>query len=165
MIRPVRAEDAAAICAIYNHYIANTIISFEEDVLDVAAMERRIADITAAYPWFVAEEAGRIVGYSYAGVWRTRMAYRYTVESTIYLAPDATGKGYGTALYGALLEALTAAGFRAVLGGIALPNAASVALHEKCGFVKVGHLPKVGFKLGRWIDVGYWQRELGTGTD
>ena len=159
-IRDVTAADARAICAIYNPYIAGTVISFEEEPVADDTMRRRIEEITAQHPWLVAEEGARIVGYAYAAPWHRRAAYRYTVESTIYLAPAAGGRGVGYSLYAALLEALKARGVRRVIGGIALPNPASVALHERLGFLKVGHFEAVGHKHGRAIDVGYWELEL-----
>jgi L-amino acid N-acyltransferase YncA len=109
-------------------------------------------------PWIVAESEGRIVGYAYATQWRERRAYRFSVESTVYLASDAIGAGIGSALYASLLDRLQQLDVRCVIGGIALPNSASVALHEKLGFVKVAQFEKVGWKQDRWIDVGYWQK-------
>lgn len=159
-IRPVTVDDAASLCAIYNPYVIDTVVSFEETPVAVADMERRIEDIATRYPWLVGEHDGRIVGYAYAAPWNYRTAYRYTVESTIYLDAAVTGRGLGRTLYGALLGELETRGLKRVIGGIALPNPASVALHERLGFVKVGHLEAVGRKLGRWVDVGYWARSL-----
>jgi phosphinothricin acetyltransferase len=156
-IRPVTPDDAAAICDIYNHYIRHTTITFEQDLLDEAQMAQRIADVSASYPWLVAMVDGRLIGYAYATRWRSRAAYDYTCESTIYLAQDGVGRGLGLPLYQALMQALKDAGMHAVVGCIALPNAGSVFLHEKCGFEKVGHFPQVGKKFGEWIDVGFWQ--------
>ena len=158
MIRAAVARDAEAICAIYNPHIRDTIVSFEEIEVPVREMAERIASVTQSFPWLVAEQNGATVGYAYAGFFSDRSAYRHSVFSTIYVHEKAQRKGIGTTLYSALLERLRAAPHvHAVLGGIALPNAASVALHEKCGFKKVAHLSEVGFKFGRWIDVGYWQ--------
>jgi phosphinothricin acetyltransferase len=157
VIRPVAPSDAAAIAIIYNHYVLNTIVTFEEAPVDAAKIARRIDEIRASYPWLVAIEDDRVVGYGYAGKWKGRCAYRHTVESTVYLAPDAFGRGLGTSLYAALLEDLPLRNVHAVIGGIALPNPASVALHEKFGFRKSGEFKEVGRKFGRWIDVGYWQ--------
>jgi phosphinothricin acetyltransferase len=160
-LRPATAADAEALARIYNPYILDTIITFEETVITAAEMERRVAEVDGyGHPWLVAEQAGAVVGYAYATRWRTRHAYRFAVESTVYLGPGATGRGIGTQLYEALFEALRQRGTHAVIGGIALPNDASVALHEKLGMRKVAHFPEVGFKFGRWIDVGYWQRNL-----
>jgi L-amino acid N-acyltransferase YncA len=161
-IRPASSHDAAAICAIYNHYVTHTAITFEEDAVAEPVMAQRIADVAAAgLPWLVAERDGRIVGYAYATKWRVRAAYRYSVESTVYVDRDHTGEGIGQALYGALLDALRQRELRLVIGGIALPNDASIGLHERLGFRKVAHFTQVGKKFGRWIDVGYWEHHLG----
>lgn len=158
MIRPVTTTDAAAVAAIYNHYIAHTAVTFEETAHTGATMAERIAEITAAeLPWLVAVDDDVVLGYAYASKWKGRCAYRYTAESTVYLAPTATGRGLGTALYTALLAQLREEGLHCVIGGVALPNAASVALHEKLGFQKVAQFKEVGFKFGQWIDVGYWE--------
>ena len=157
MIRPVTLADAAAICRIYDHYIARTVITFEEEPVSPAEMEQRIAAITPQYPWLVAEEEGVVMGYAYASTWRSRSAYRFVAETTVYLAPEAMGRGLGRSLYTALLASLRERGFHAAMGVIALPNDTSVALHEKLGFFKAAHFPEVGWKFGRWVDVGYWQ--------
>jgi len=160
-LRPARASDAAAICAIYNHYVTTTAISFEEDPVPEADMAQRIADVNGAgLPWLVLDIDGRVVGYAYATKWRVRPAYRHSVESSIYLDKDSTGRGLAGALYGALLDELRARGLHRVIGGIALPNAASVGIHEKLGFRKVAHFSEVGKKFGRWMDVGYWELGL-----
>ncbi len=160
-IRSATAGDAQAICGIYNPHIRDTIVSFEEIEVPIPEMAERIAGVTQNFPWLVAEENGALLGYAYAGFFTDRSAYRYSVFSTIYVDEKAQRRGIGTTLYSALLERLRAAPHvHAVLGGIALPNAASVALHEKCGFKKVAHLSEVGFKFGQWIDVGYWQIAL-----
>lgn len=162
-IRDAVTEDALAIVDIYNHYVLTTTISFEEQAVTAAEMQQRIADVQrGGLPWLVAEENGVVVGYAYATKWRVRHAYRFSVESSVYLAPDIAGKGWGTALYRQLLARLTASGYHLVIGGIAQPNAASVALHEKMGFEKVALFREVGFKFGRWIDVGYWEKSLAT---
>lgn len=156
-IRPVQPQDAAAICAIYNHYIEHTTITFEQDLLDEAAMAGRIADVTQNYPWLIAELQGELVGYAYATRWRSRAAYDQTAESTIYLAPHSTGRGLGQPLYQALLQESRARGLHVMVGCIALPNPGSVALHERCGFRKAAHFTEVGRKFGQWIDVGFWE--------
>lgn len=158
MIRPATAADAQALCDIYNPYIEKTVITFEEVPLDAAAMAQRVADIQQRHMWHVAEEGGRLLGYAYAGPWRPRAAYRFAVETSVYLAEDAVGRGLGRALYEVVLDELPRRGFRCAMGGIALPNDASVRLHEALGFVKVAHFEDVGFKFGQWIPVGYWQR-------
>lgn len=158
MIRPATAADAQALCDIYNPYIEKTVITFEEVPVDAATMAQRVADIQQRHMWHVAEEQGRVVGYAYASPWRPRAAYRYAVETSVYLAENAVGRGLGRALYEVVLEELPRKGFRCAMGGIALPNAASVRLHEALGFAKVAHFDDVGFKFGQWISVGYWQR-------
>ena len=160
-MRPVTTADYAAICAIYNHYVMNTAISFEEQPVPVAEMAARGSEIaSASFPWLVAESDAGIVGYAYAGKWKGRCAYRYSAEATVYVAPTATGRGIGTLLYRGVFDALRALQMRVVIGGIALPNEASVALHEKMGMRKVAHFEQVGYKFGRWIDVAYYQRSL-----
>lgn len=158
MIRPAVTADAEAIARIYNHYVTNTVVTFEEDPVTSDEIAARIREVQSAnLPWFLAETAEGILGYSYAGKWKTRSAYRFAVESTIYLDATATGRGVGIALYSRLIAELRARRLHTVIGGIALPNASSVALHEKLGFQKVAHFPEVGYKFGQWIDVGYWQ--------
>lgn len=157
MIRPGGPRDAAPIAAIYNHYVENTTITFEEETVAAAAMAERIAQITRTHPWLVDEENGEVRGYAYASPWRPRASYRYSTESTIYLAHTCTGRGIGTAIYRALLARLAETDLHCVVGVIALPNPVSVALHEKLGFRKVGHLEQIGRKFDTWIDVGHWQ--------
>lgn len=164
-VRPATNHDAAEIAAIYNHHIRTSTATFEEEPVGDAEMAARIDTVLGhRLPWLVADDTdrgdGAISGYAYATPWRPRSAYRFAAEVTVYVAADAVGRGVGAALYGELLPAVRDAGRRTVLAGIALPNAASVALHERCGFAKVAHLERVGFKHDRWIDVGYWQRQL-----
>lgn len=152
------AADAAEIVDIYNHYIAHSVATFEEAPLDAATMAVRIGEIRdAGLPWLAAERDGRIAGYAYASKWKGRCAYRHSVESTVYVDPGATAQGIGSRLYETLLEELRERGIHTVVGGIALPNPASVALHERLGFEQIARFREVGFKFGRWIDVGYWQ--------
>ncbi|MEO6080084.1 MAG: arsinothricin resistance N-acetyltransferase ArsN1 family B [Steroidobacteraceae bacterium] len=157
MLRPCIPADAARICSIYNHYILETVVTFEEIPVQVEEMARRIADVTSRLPWLVYEWDGEICGYAYAGSWKERSAYRYSVESTVYLAPHMVGQGIGTLLYSALLEALRTREVHCAIGGIALPNPASVALHEKLGFTSIGQFREVGWKFEQWVDVGYWE--------
>lgn len=158
VIRPAAASDAAAIARIYNHYVLHTAITFEEQAVSDGEMHARMDDIRhAGLPWLVAEQAGQVLGYAYATKWRARSAYRHSVESSVYLAADATGKGLGARLYAVLLDLLREKGMHAVMAGITSPNASSASLHEKMGFRKVAHFAEVGFKFDRWIDVGYWQ--------
>ncbi len=157
-VRAVTPADAGAVAAIYNHYVLQTVVTFEEEPVTSDEMSRRIDEVRAAsLPWFVAEHAGAIAGYAYASRWRARSAYRFSSEVTVYLAPEQGRRGIGSALYAELLSALRGSGLHAAIGGIALPNDASVALHEKFGFKKVAHFEQTGFKFNRWIDVGYWQ--------
>lgn len=160
ILRPVSDADTTAICAIYNPYVRDTVISFEQAPVTETEMAQRIRDYAAQYPWLVAEVEGKVVAYAYATRWRTRAAYDFTLESTVYVDAAYTGRGIAKPLYLALLSELKSRGIRAVVGCIALPNDASVALHEKCGFVKVAHFPQVGRKFERWIDVGFWQATL-----
>jgi phosphinothricin acetyltransferase len=160
MIRRATAADAAAIADIYNHYVRETVITFEETPVSADDMARRIADVTQRYPWLVSERDGAVVGFAYATEWKSRSAYRFSVETTIYVATGDHAYGLGTALYEALLAELKARKLHSAVGIIALPNRASVALHEKLGFKKIGHFAEVGWKFERWVDVGYWQRIL-----
>jgi len=163
MIRDATAADAAQVVDIYNHYVLHTAITFEAAVVTAQEMAARIADVQTTFPWIVHETDGKIDGYCYAAKWRTRAAYRFAVETTIYLLPDLGRRGLGTLLYNEVLNRLRAQGLHVVIGGIALPNDASVGLHERLGFVKVAHFPEVGRKFNRWIDVGYWQLTLDAG--
>jgi len=141
--------------------ITDTTITFEEEPVSVSELKRRIEKVqTLGLPWICGEVDGNLAGYAYATRWRERSAYRYTAESVIYLRKELAGQGYGSQLYTALIENLKSAGIHVVIGVIALPNPASVALHEKLGFTKVAHFAEVGFKFGNWLDVDYWQRML-----
>jgi len=158
MLRAATTADATAIAEIYNHYVVNTIITFEEEAVPATEMAARITEVLGLnLPWFVWEENGRVLGYAYAGKWKSRCAYRYSVESSIYLAKEATGRGLGTKLYVALIDALRTKGIHSIIGGIALPNPASVGISEKLGFQKIGQFKEVGWKFEQWIDVGYWE--------
>jgi L-amino acid N-acyltransferase YncA len=157
MIRTATSADAAAIAESYNHYVRETVITFEETPVSTDEMARRITDIGARYPWLVFEHGGAVVGWAYAGEWKARSAYRFSVETTVYVAAGQHGRGIGTALYEALITELKTRKLHSAVGIIALPNLASVALHEKLGFKKIGHFAEVGWKFGRWVDVGYWQ--------
>ncbi|MDR1948444.1 MAG: GNAT family N-acetyltransferase [Spirochaetaceae bacterium] len=157
MIRRVTRDDAAAICGIYNHYIEDTVISFEEEPLTPDAMAGRIGEITAKYPWFVREEGGVVAGYTYANKWKDRYAYRFAAEVSIYLQKGYEGRGFGSELLARLLEELRKTDLRAVVSGITIPNDRSIALHEKFGFKKIAQFNEIGYKLNRWLDVGYWE--------
>jgi len=157
-IRPATPEDAPAVARIYNPYIRDTVITFEEVEVsadEIALRMRAVAD--ASLPWLVLEDGGAVIGYAYASRWHARSAYRHTAESTIYLEASVCGRGHGRRLYVALFDEIRRLPIHVVVGGIALPNDPSVALHEKLGFKKVAHYAEVGRKLGRWIDVGTWQ--------
>ena len=162
MVRQVALEDAAQICEIYNYYIENTIVSFEESPVAPKEMASRIQEIIPSLPWITYEMENRITGYAYASKWKGRCAYRYSVESSVYLSPDVRGKGIGSILYEALISQLRQQGFHTTIGGISLPNEASIKLHEKFGFKKVAHFSEVGFKFNKWVDVGYWELKLDT---
>ena len=161
MIRAVNENDAKRISAIYNYYVEHTIITFEEDKISVDDMKQRIINISSEYPWLVYEHDSKVVAYAYADLWKSRCAYRYTLECTIYGANDMPPRlGIGTKLYQKLLKELDTQMIRSVIGVIALPNKASVGLHEKMGFEKVAHFKEVGYKFEQWIDVGFWQKTL-----
>jgi len=157
MIRPVTPADAAAIAAIYNPYIRDTTITFEEEEVTPEEIASRIAKITKTYPWIVWEEDGIVLGYAYGSSWRTRHAYRFATETAIYVSQDCRRKGIGIQLYNALLEALRQKGFHSVLGCLGLPNDPSVRLHEKLGFKKIAHMREAGWKFNAWVDVGFWE--------
>ena len=160
MIRYIKAEDIKDICNIYNYYIENTKITFEEQLVTEDIMKGRVSDILKNYPWIVFEEEGHILGYAYASRWKSRKAYDFSVESSIYVDNKFGGRGIGSSLYKELIERLMKININAVIGGVALPNEPSVKLHEKLGFIKVAQFPSVGYKFGTWLDVGYWQLNL-----
>ena len=160
LIRSCEAKDIPAICDIYNYYINHTIVTFEETPVAVADMASRVESYTLKYPWFVCEVDGAVVGYAYGSTWKERIAYKHTVEVTVYLKNGLFGKGYGKALYSALLDKLRLQGYHVALGCLAIPNEASAGLHEYFGFKKVAHFAEVGRKFNQWIDVGYWQKTL-----
>lgn len=157
-IRLARETDAAAIASIYRPYVEGTCISFEEAPPDAAEIVRRIR--SPIHPWLVLEEDGYVLGYASTSPMRDRAAYRWSVETGIYLAPEVHGRGLGRQLLSAHLDLLERQGFVTIVAGIALPNEASVALHEKLGFTLSGVERGVGYKFGRWVDVGRWQRDL-----
>jgi L-amino acid N-acyltransferase YncA len=167
-IRPADpARDAAACAAIYAPSVEATAVSFELVPPDAAEFARRIAKYAATHQFLVAEEGGEVIGYAYACRWAERPAYDWAVETSVYVDRAHHGKGVGRALYTELFERLAAQGFRVAVAGVTLPNPASIALHESMGFESIGSLRDIGFKEGRWHDVGYWQRglaPLGDGT-
>lgn len=160
MIRSATGGDAARIAEIYNRYVLHSTVTFEEQIVSADEMRKRIAEVLQALPWVVWVERESVEGFAYATPWKSRISYRHSVESTIYLADGAMGRGIGAQLYGTLIAGLRERGVHTVLGGIALPNDASIALHEKLGFEKVAQFREVGRKFGKWIDVGYWQKIL-----
>jgi len=159
-IRTATREDAAAIAAIYAPYVLDTVISFETVPPGEAQMAERIAKVLPGLPWLVHESGGRVTGYAYASQHRERAAYRWSVDAGIYLRGDAHRQGIGSALYATLFAALRMQGYHRVYGGITLPNAASVGLHEAHGFRPIGVYPQVGYKFGAWRDVGWWGLDL-----
>ena len=163
-LRRATPEDAAALAAIYAPYVTDSVVSFETEPPDAAAMRARIEAGGDLYPWLVAEEDGTLLGYAYASAFRPRPAYRYAVESSVYLEAGVQGRGIGASLYGTLIRTLEAQGFAQAIGAITLPNPASVRLHERLGFVQAGIYRQVGWKMGAWHDVGLWQRTLAPAT-
>jgi L-amino acid N-acyltransferase YncA len=163
-IRPATPDDAAAIAAIYAPHVLTGTVSFEVEPPDARTMRSRMAASDGLYPWLVATNAegaaGGVLGYAYATKFRERAAYRYVVESSIYVADAAQRQGGGRLLYKALIDTLKAQGFVQAIGAIALPNDASIRLHESVGFRRAGVYREVGYKQGQWIDVGIWQCEL-----
>jgi L-amino acid N-acyltransferase YncA len=154
------ASDAASVRAIYAPVVESTTISFELDVPSEDEMAARIAGCQPAHPWLIASDGDDVTGYAYAGRFSGRPAYDWSVETSVYVAESARGRGVGGALCAALLAVLAAQGYRQAMAGIALPNPASVALHEAAGFSPVGVYQAVGWKFGAWHDVGWWQRPL-----
>jgi len=164
-IRACEERDVAAIAEIYRHHVLTSPATFELDPPDAAEMARRRRGVVdGGYPYFVAEQGGRIIGYAYASAYRPRPAYRHTVENSVYIRPGCERRGIGRVLLEALIEACEARGFRqvvAVIGDSA--NEASIGLHVHLGFRMAGTLQAAGFKFGRWIDIVLMQRELGPG--
>lgn len=156
-IRKVELKDAAQIAEIYNYYIQNTHQTFETEPLSADEMQTRIGETISSYPYLVAEEDGEILGYAYAAQFKLRQAYAYSAEVSIYVSNAAKQRGLGTRLYEKLFDELAETNVHAMVAGISLPNDASVKFHEKLGFTKVAHFRQIGYKLGRWVDVGYWE--------
>lgn len=159
-LRLAGADDFAAIAAITNHYIRTTAIHFGLELVTAGELRASAHESRDVYPWLVAEVDGTVAGYAKAGVFRTRAAYRWITETGIYLEPSHCGRGLGAELYRALLAVLGRQGFHAAVGGIALPNDASVRLHERLGFVHAGTIPRAGRKFERWHDVAFWYLAL-----
>lgn len=161
-LRAARIDDAAQILEIYRPNVTGGFISFELEPPTLDEMRGRIAKTLATHPWLVHDDAGRIEGYAYASKHRERAAYQWSTDVSCYVRPEARGRGIGKSLYLELLRRLEAQGFRNAYAGIALPNEASVRLHESVGFEPIGVYRGVGFKLGAWRDVGWWGRRLGS---
>jgi phosphinothricin acetyltransferase len=161
-LRFATRHDVGAIFDIYAPIVERTAISFEAVPPSRAELAARLDETMPEYPWLVAEDSERVVGYAYGHRFAPRAAYAWSVETSIYVGEGARGHGVGRALYDALLALLAAQGYRQAFAGIALPNPASVALHEAVGFTPVGAYREVGYKFGAWHDVGWWQRALGT---
>ena len=159
-IRDITLDDAASVLNIYSPYISDTSITFETEIPSVDDFRRRIASVTAAYPWFVAECDGVVAGYAYASRHKERAAYRWCVDFAVYVSPSFHGNGLGSRLYGELVRVVRALGYYNAFGVISLPNEASVRLHELYGFVKTAHISSAGYKHGAWHDIGYWQLRL-----
>jgi phosphinothricin acetyltransferase len=158
-IQAATQADSPALADIYNPYVLETTITFEEQAITPADMASRVAETdTAGLPFLVARVEGAPAGFAYASKWKGRCAYRHSAETTVYVAKNHWRRGIGTALYMELLSLLQDSGFHAAIGGIALPNESSVRLHERLGFTKVAQFREVGYKFDKWIDVGYWQR-------
>ena len=161
MIRAVNIKDAKQLVEIYNHYVLNSIITFDEIPSTITDFIEKIKSIYKKFPFLVYEEDNEILGYAYANVWRFKPAYKHTAEITVYVKHNVHGKQIGTQLYAELLKQLKQQNFHVVIGGLTLPNEASVKLHEKFGFQQVAHFKQVGFKFNTWLDVGFWQLLLG----
>lgn len=159
-VRCARAADANAIAEIYAPYVAETPISLEMTAPTSQQIVERMASLVPAYPWLVYDTGGTLKGYAYAGPHSDRGGYRWSANATVYVARGCHRQGIGRALYGQLLAVLRRQGFHAVFGGITLPNASSVGLHEACGFSPAGVYRQAGFKLGAWWDVGWWGQVL-----
>lgn len=162
-IRPARPEDVDRLCAIYNHYVLNDVATFEEEPVAPADMRKRVEDVQKLLFWLVYEVDGVAIGFAYAGRWKPRAAYRFSVELSVYVDPNHLGKGIGKALYADLIAALRTTEVNSVIGGVAGSNPLSIALHRSFGFEPVAHLRSVGYKFGQWIDVRYFQLLLKPG--
>ena len=159
-IRVATMADAATVAAIYRPYVEGSAISFEVDPPDEAEMARRIGKALETHPWLVCEDAGRLLGYAYGSEHRSRAAYRWAADVAVYVHEDGHRRGVGRTLYGVLFNLLRVQGIINAYAGITLPNPKSVGLHEALGFRPVGVYERVGFKLGAWRDVGWWQLAL-----
>ena len=166
LVRNAREDDFPALAGLYAYHVLNGLASFEVDPPDAAEMAHRHEQVTAlGLPYLVAEVGGRIAGYAYAAPYRTRPAYRFTVEDSVYIHPERIGNGIGSTLLPALIAACERVGCRQMIAVIGdSENRSSIRLHEKFGFTRVGLLPAVGYKFGRWVDSVLMQRALGSGA-
>lgn len=160
MIRPVNIDDAEALLGIYNYYVEHSAVTFDLEPISIEAFKSKIALITANYPFIVFEDQDEILGYAYGSQFRPRPAYRFTVESTVYVKHNVHGRQIGSKLYKVLLELLKEGGFHVVIGVLTLPNTASEKLHERFGFRLVGHFKELGLKFDSWHDIGLYQLML-----
>ncbi len=160
IIRLAQAADAAAIHDIYSPIVRHTHISFEEEAPEIAEIAARIDKTLQQYPWLVCQLGGQVAGYAYASAFRSRAAYQWTAETTVYIHPDFQRRGLSRALYSSLMAILREQGYCNVIGVIALPNDGSIRAHEAIGFHKIGIFKNMGHKAGQWRDTGWWQLEL-----
>lgn len=160
MIRKANVKDCYKILEIYNHYVQNTIYTFETTPPSIKEFEKRFIDSQIDFPWFVYELDGVVVGYAYASYIRWKEAYKWSCETTIYLKHTTTTKGIGTKLYDVLIDELIARNFVNIYAVLAVPNPISVRFHEKYGFTKTAHFPKIGYKFNKWVDTAWYQLRL-----
>lgn len=161
MIRHISVSDTQSIADIYNYYILNSTVTFEEEKVTIDEIAERIKEVQSAdLPWLIAENDSEILGYAFAKKWKERSAYRFAVEISVYVKHTEHGKGWGSLLYEALFDELADTDIHTAIGGITLPNEASVGLHEKFGMKKVAHFHEIGYKFGEWRDVGYWEKNI-----
>jgi phosphinothricin acetyltransferase len=165
VVRDATPDDAGACAAIYAPYVTDTAITFEYDPPSAAEMSRRIAAAQRAHAWLVLEEAGRVIGYAYAGPYKERAAYRWSCEVSVYLETGRGRSGGGRALYGALFVRLAERGYRTAVAGVTLPNEASAGFHAALGFEPVGTFRRIGWKHGQWRDVAWVQRPIAGGDE
>lgn len=160
MIRSVKISDAKDIVNIYNYYVLNTNITFEEEELTIKDMEDRIIEKTKNHPWIVYEEDNKVIGYAHLSQWHNKSAYKFSNESSIYLDINSRGKKIGIKLYEELLRLAKEYNIHTIVAGITIPNDASIGIHERLGFEKIAEFKEIGFKNNQWLDVGYWQKIL-----
>ena len=163
-VRLATGADGAAIAAIYAPYVRETAISFDVEPPSAEEMARRVTSALELYPFLVFDDGREVAGYAYGSAHRAKPAYRWSVETTVYTPRHLHRRGIGRALYAELLDLLTRQGFHSAFAGIVPPNPASVGLHEAMGFSYIGTFPEIGFKLGRYHDLGWWRRTLAEGT-